>query len=117
MRTFIWLSLLCVFCISCNAQCVFTENDFYTYTEVMNCFHSILLTDDVKFPTLETLKRSIELYAFYDIAHNSPDPNLPLHVDMQRGFEEISNRPYIYDFDFQNDLRYLYLQVSTLYFV
>lgn len=79
----------------------------------MNCFHSILLTDDVKFTTLETLKRSIEVYAFYDIAHNSPDPNLPLHVDMQRGFQEIADRPYIYDMDFHDDLRYLYLQVSS----
>jgi len=95
-----------------SSPCVFTEGEFYQYTQVMNCFHSILLTDDVKYTTLETLKRSLEIYAFYDIAHDSPDPNLPLQVNMQQGLEEIANRPYIYDMDFHNDLRYLYLQLN-----
>jgi len=94
------------------SPCVFTKDDFYSYTKVMNCFHSIYLTDDIKYTTLQTLQRSIEVYAFYDIAHDSPDPNLPLQVDMQRGLSEIADRPYIYDMEFHEDLRYLFLQLN-----
>ena len=103
---------ICLFaCVIHCEPCIFTEGEFYSYTDVLNCFHSIYLTDDVKFTTLTTLNRSLELYAFYDIAHDSPDPNLPLNVLMQRGLLTIANRPYVYDIDFHSDLRYLFLQV------
>lgn len=98
--------------IASAGTCEFVENHFYTYDQVLQCFHSIPLTPEVKTQTLETLRRSLEIYAFYDIAHNSPSPQLPLHVNMQLGLQEIYDRPYYYDYDFQQDLRSLYIAVS-----
>lgn len=110
------LVLLVVFCVFCAAQssgpCHFTSGSFYSYDEVLNCYHSIVLTDEIKYTTLQTLNRSLELYAFYDISHNSPDPNLPIKVNMQQALKTIANRYYYYDMDFHNDLRYLYLEVQ-----
>ena len=114
LKRFAWL-LCCVLVAQCaGATCEFDEGEFYSFQEIVDCFYSIPLEDDIKYTTLETLKRSLEIYTFYDIAHNSPDPNLPLKVDMQRGLEIIANRTYSLDFEFQSDLSNLYLQVHVL---
>ena len=105
---------VCFVCVQSSSPCVFDEGEYYDYEETLECFMSIPLTDDIKFTTLATLNRSLELYTFYDIAHNSPDPNLPMQVNMQQGLQEIASRDYLTDFDFQNDLRSLYLQVCIV---
>ena len=103
--------------ISTQQTCSFQENGFYSYDEVLQCFKSIPLDYQVKTQTLETMRRSLEVYAFYDIAHDSPDPNLPLKVNMQKGLQEIYDRPYVFDIDFQEDLRYLYIQVPLIFLI
>jgi hypothetical protein len=117
-RFFTVVGLFLVMCtllpVASTGTCEFVENYFYTYDEVLQCFHSIPLTNEVKTQTLETMKRSLEIYAFYDIAHDSPSPELPLQVNMQQGLQQIYDRPYYYDFDFQEDLRDLYIAVSFL---
>jgi hypothetical protein len=49
-------------------------------------FHFYIF-QSVRIQTLDTLNKTKELYAFIDIARDSPDPNLPLNVDIGEGLK------------------------------
>ena len=110
LLSFAWI-LFALATYSVGALCEFEADGYYSYQEILDCYHTIPLDDDIKYTTLETLRRSLEIYSFYDIAHDSPDPNLPMKVNMQQGLDTIANRNYSSDFEFQSDLSYLYVQV------
>lgn len=108
---------VCVLSLAVDGQtylepCIFTEGDFYNYDQVTQCFYSIRMDETIKLQTIETMRKAIEVYAFLDIANHSPDPHLPVQIDMLAGLQTIENRPYVYDMDFQSDLRALFDQLN-----
>ena len=74
----------------------------------MNCFATIPLDENVKIQTLDTLNKTKELYAFIDIARDSPDPNLPLQVDIGAELKRIGRTNYQTAYEFHDALRELY---------
>ena len=72
--------------------CSFTEGQFASYNAVQQCFYSIPLSDEIKEQTVQTMLLSSEMYAFLDIARDSPTPELPVHVDLHKELMEIRER-------------------------
>jgi hypothetical protein len=65
------------------------------------------------------LNRSVEIYAFLDIAANAPDANLPLKLDLRSELMRINRTHYGTDFAFQNDIRNTFIKLNdahTLYY-
>jgi len=80
----------------CQAQnsttCVFQAGAYTSYDSVLQCFYSIPFDPVVKNQTIDALKKAVELYAFLDIANDSPDPNLPMKVNILGGLDAIAKR-------------------------
>lgn len=80
----------------------------------MKCFHSVPFNETIRSHTISQLEKSMQLYAFLDIASNPPDPihfNPP--VDLMKFFEYVRTEKFGSDFHFHHTLRYKgYLQCT-----
>eukprot|EP01094_Clydonella_sp_ATCC50884_P020977 TRINITY_DN4496_c0_g1_i1.p1 TRINITY_DN4496_c0_g1~~TRINITY_DN4496_c0_g1_i1.p1 ORF type:complete len:673 (-),score=242.65 TRINITY_DN4496_c0_g1_i1:108-2126(-) len=94
------------------ATCEFTAGEWTTWDEARQCLYSIPNDPAVQALTVDAMAKSAEIYAFLDIANNSPDPNLPVQVDVLAELAAIGQRTYRYDYELHDDLRALYDQLN-----
>ena len=89
--------------------CVFQAGQWTSYDSVMQCIYSVPVNNAVKNQTIDALKKALMLYTFLDISRDSPDPQLPCHVDMLSALDYILKWPHKFDYSFHDDLRALFL--------
>jgi hypothetical protein len=75
-----------------SSTCVFQAYQYTSLDSVLQCFYNVPFDPEVRSQTIDALKKAVELYAFLDIANNSPDPNLPMKVNILGGLDAISKR-------------------------
>ncbi|KAL9649024.1 hypothetical protein ABK040_008401 [Willaertia magna] len=100
-------------------DCVLNAMQPVPYTQLKNCATSIPFSQKIKDDTLTSVKKTIPLYIFVDIAKQSPDPNIILSVDLKAGLDEITNQQFTTDFDFHQSVVSLFRKLNdghTLYF-
>jgi hypothetical protein len=94
---------------SSNNVCVFQANQWTSFDSVMQCFYSIPVNNDVKSQTVDALQKALQLYTFLDISNDSPEPRLPVHVNMTEALSYILKWPHKFDYNFHDDVRALFL--------
>ncbi|KAI9290748.1 hypothetical protein K502DRAFT_353662, partial [Neoconidiobolus thromboides FSU 785] len=58
------------------------DKQIVTYDEAIRCYKEFPFNETVRENTLDTLKKALPFYAFLDIAKSSPEPKIPLKLDL-----------------------------------
>jgi hypothetical protein len=92
-----------------------TPDHFYSYDDVIDGCFNIPFNATIASHTLQQLTKAYQLYAFRIVAKNPPDPhNFNPPVDLFSAFNALSRVTFKTDFQFQEALKAIFLQVTRL---
>jgi hypothetical protein len=96
------------------AGCSFTGRTFHSYEEVYKCLEQVPFSDSLRQATLSNLRKTFSMYAFRDIAKNSPASGSLSHIqtDLFKEFDRIASASYESDWDFQDDVANVVLSLK-----
>lgn len=95
------------------AGCSFAARTFHSYEEVYKCLEQVPFSESLRTSTLDNLRKTFSLYAFRDIVKNSPISGSLTHiqVDLNKEFDRIASAKYDSDWDFQDDIANVVMQL------
>lgn len=102
------LGLVCCGATQSADPCTFTKGSFYSVQQLLTCYRSVPFDDEVRSTTIQSLQASAQIYTFLDISNQSPDPNLPMQVNLLDDLMSLFQRNYLYDYEFHGDVHTLY---------
>ncbi len=91
---------------------------YATPSEALACFRSIPFREDVRQNALKVVRYFLELYSYKELVKDSGPP-YDLAIDWESELSTIGKNTYENDWDFQNDLRALFVKFQdkhTLYY-
>ena len=92
--------------------CVFQAYSVVPFEDALRCIEAVPLQAAAKSQTLDALERAVQLYSFLDISRKSPEPLLPVQVDLEAGLASIRSRSHANDYAFHADVRDLFLSLQ-----
>lgn len=94
----------------------YKDGTFTTYENAKGCMDSFDFRDDYRRSTLDTLRKTLQLYVFRDIAkdYTSKDSESPIssHVDLYKELDVLENKPYTKEREFHDDLHALFRSLN-----
>jgi hypothetical protein len=73
--------------------CSLQAKEVASLDDVLKCVRSVPFSEEVRTATLDTMRRTFPLYAFFDIVRDSPDPvHFPMQVDLEQELDRIGRQ-------------------------
>jgi hypothetical protein len=91
--------------------CQYDAQQLLTITDMMECWTLIPYNTEVTTSTIDILRKTIPLYVFLDSARDSPDPRLPVNIDLDEALSGVVNQSFEYDFQLHATLDDIFTQL------